>query len=64
MKQHSLTIAIGALLLIVFGFLLFTFQVRQTEVAVVATFGKPTRDITRPASPLDTWRGQEYYDLS
>jgi membrane protease subunit HflC len=43
MKRSPLTIIIGALLLIIFGFLLFTFQVRQSEVAVVTTFGQPTR---------------------
>jgi membrane protease subunit HflC len=42
MKQNFLTVVIGALLLLIFGLLLFVFQVRQSEVAVVTTFGKPT----------------------
>lgn len=49
MKRNSLTIVIGILLILIFGLLLFTFQVRVTQVAVVTTFGKPTRDITEPS---------------
>jgi membrane protease subunit HflC len=37
-----MTIVIGAVLIVVFALLLFVFQVRQSEVAVVTTFGKPT----------------------
>ena len=48
MKRNPLTLVIGLLLIIIFGLLLFTFQVRTTEVAVVTTFGKPTRPITEP----------------
>ncbi|MDB6040115.1 MAG: hypothetical protein JWM99_3956 [Verrucomicrobiales bacterium] len=48
MRRNSLTLVVGALLLIIFLLLLFTFQVRQTEVAVVTTFGKPTRFIDQP----------------
>ena len=46
MKRNPLTLVIGLLLIIIFGLLLFTFQVRTTEVAVVTTFGEPTRPIT------------------
>ncbi|MCI0540722.1 MAG: protease modulator HflC [Verrucomicrobiales bacterium] len=43
MKQrNTLTLVIGSLLLLIFVVLLFTFQVRQTEVAVVTTFDKPS----------------------
>ena len=42
MKRNSLTIIIGAVLVLIFALLLFVFQVRQSETAVVATFGKPT----------------------
>ena len=43
MKQrNAVTLIIGALLLLIFVALLFTFQVRQTEVAVVTTFDKPS----------------------
>jgi membrane protease subunit HflC len=48
MKRNPLTLIIGLVLILIFGFLLFTFQVRTTEVAVVTTFGKPTRPITEP----------------
>jgi membrane protease subunit HflC len=37
-----MTIVIGAVLIVIFALLLFIFQVRQSEVAVVTTFGKPT----------------------
>jgi membrane protease subunit HflC len=48
MKKNSLTIIVGAVLVVVFGMLLFAFQVRTTQVAVVTTFGKPTRSVTEP----------------
>jgi membrane protease subunit HflC len=52
MKRNSLTILVGVLLLVIFGLLLFTFQVRQTEIALVTTFDKPTRYITEPGFQL------------
>lgn len=48
MKRNSLIIIVGLLLIIIFGFWLCFFQVRTTEVAVVTTFGKPTRPLTEP----------------
>jgi membrane protease subunit HflC len=48
MKRTPLTVIIGCLLLVIFGFLLFSFQVRQSEVVVVTRFGKPTRTLTEP----------------
>jgi modulator of FtsH protease HflC len=42
MKRNLLTIVIGAVLVVIFALLLFVFQVRQSEVAVVTTFGKIT----------------------
>ena len=44
MNKNPLSIAIGAVLLVIFVVLLFVFQVRQSEVALVTTFGKPSRD--------------------
>ncbi len=41
-KQNLLTIIIAAVLVGIFALLLFTFQVRQSEVVVVSTFLKPT----------------------
>jgi modulator of FtsH protease HflC len=52
MKYNSVTIAIGALLLLIFATLLFVFQVRTTEVAVITTFGRPTRNIEKPGAYL------------
>jgi membrane protease subunit HflC len=46
MKKNPLTFVIGLLLIVIVGLLLFTFQVRQSEVAVVTTFGKPSGAIT------------------
>jgi len=40
MKRNPFTIAVGALLLLIFVLLLFLFQVRTTELAVVTTFGR------------------------
>ncbi len=50
MKRNPLTLVIGALLLLIVAMLLFFFQVRKSEVAVVTTFGKPTRPITEPGA--------------
>lgn len=46
MKKNATTIVIAAVLLVIFVLLLFTFQVRQSEVVVKATFGKPTETLT------------------
>ncbi|MGO8765084.1 MAG: protease modulator HflC [Limisphaerales bacterium] len=43
MKRNVMTLVIGAILVVIFLLLLFTFQVRQTEIAVVTTFGKPVQ---------------------
>lgn len=48
MKRNFLTLAIAAVLIVIFALLLFTFQVRISEVAVVTTFGKPTHPIKEP----------------
>jgi membrane protease subunit HflC len=52
MKQNALKLVIGAILLVIFVLLVFVFQVRRSEVAVVTTFGKPTRD----AGPGAHWK--------
>jgi len=49
MKRNFLTVAVGAVLVVIFVLLLFTFQVRKSEVAVVTTFGRPTQNITEPS---------------
>jgi membrane protease subunit HflC len=48
MKKNPLNMTIGALLILIFGLVMFLFQVRVSEVAVVTTFGRPTRPITEP----------------
>jgi membrane protease subunit HflC len=47
-NRNPITLITGAILALIFLFMLFTFQVRQTEVAVVTTFGKFSRGIDRP----------------
>lgn len=48
MKKNPLTLTIGILLILIVGLLLFMFQVRKSEVVVVTTFNKPTRNVTEP----------------
>lgn len=55
MNRNPISIAIGAILILIFLALLFLFQVRQAEIAVVTTFGKPTRQIDKPGGPHVKW---------
>jgi modulator of FtsH protease HflC len=48
MKNNRLTLVVGVILVVVFFLLLFTFQVRQTEVVMVTTFDRPTRPESEP----------------
>ena len=50
MKRNTLTLTIGILLLFIVALLLFVFQVRKSEVVVVTTFSKPTREYTKPGA--------------
>src|SRR5471032_3406391 len=62
MKKNLLTIIIGAVLVVIFGLLLFVFQVRQSEVAVVTTFGRPVQNITEPGAYFKwPWPVQNVY---
>jgi len=45
MKQNPVTLVTAGVLALIFVFMLFSFQVRQTEVAVVTTFGRYARSI-------------------
>ena len=64
MKRNPLTLIIGLLLIIIFGLWLFVFQVRTTEVAVVTTFGNPTRPITEPGAYFKApWPIQKVWTL-
>ena len=46
MKQNNITLVTSGVLLLIFLCMLFTFQVRQTEVAVVTTFGRFSHSVT------------------
>jgi membrane protease subunit HflC len=48
MNRKNINLAIGLLLMVLFLALLVTFQVRQTELAIVTTFGKVTSTETTP----------------
>jgi len=52
MKRNPLIIAIGLLLILIVGVLLFVFQVRTSEVVVITRFGRPDRDVTTPGPHL------------
>jgi membrane protease subunit HflC len=61
MKRNLLTIVTAAVLVVIFALLLFVFQVRQSEIAVVTTFGKPT-GIAEPGPHLKwPWPIQKVY---
>jgi modulator of FtsH protease HflC len=62
MKRNTLTVTIGALLILIFALLLFMYQVRTTEVAVVTTFGRPTLDVTNAGAYFKwPWPVQKVY---
>lgn len=48
MKSNPITWITGGVLVVIFALMLFTFQVRQTEVAVVTTFSKFSHSIPDP----------------
>lgn len=50
MKKNLLTIIVSLVLALIFVMILFVFQVRQSEVAVITRFGKPVRDVTQPGA--------------
>ncbi len=62
MKKNSLTLIIGAALIVLFVLLLFVFQVRTTQVAAVTTFSKPTGEITNAGAYFKwPWPVQKVY---
>jgi membrane protease subunit HflC len=64
MKRNPITIITGAVLAVIFICMLFTFQVRQTEVAVVTTFGKYSRSITNAGFQFRLpWPIQKIYEF-
>ena len=48
MKRNPVTLITATLIAVIFLAMLFAFQVRLTEVAVVTTFGKYTRTVDQP----------------
>ncbi len=54
MNRKILNITVGILLVLIFGLWLFVFQVRRSEIALVTTFGNPTRILTN-AGPYLKW---------
>ena len=62
MKRNSLTVVIGAVLVLIFALLLFVFQVRRSEVAVIATFGRPVATYTNAGAYFKwPWPVQKVY---
>jgi membrane protease subunit HflC len=47
-KRNIITIVVGAALVVILALLLFAFQVRYGQVAVVTTFGKPVHNYDQP----------------
>lgn len=54
MKRSPLTIVVAAILIVIFGLLLFVYQVRKSEVAVVTLFGK-IHDVKTTPGPALRW---------
>src|SRR6266702_4662944 len=52
MKRNLSVLFVGVLLLLIGCLLLFVFQVRKSEVVVVTTFGKATRNVVDPGPHL------------
>ena len=62
MKRNFITLITAAVLIIIFVLLLFTFQVRYSEVAVVTTFGRITGAPREPGLHLRwPWPIQQVY---
>ena len=62
MKRNLITLLTAAVLVVIFALLLFTFQVRQSQVAVVTTFGRITGPPREPGLHLRwPWPIQQVY---
>lgn len=62
MKKNPITLITAGLIGLIFLLMLFTFQVRQTEVAVVTTFGRYSRSIDQPGLQFRLpWPFQKVY---
>lgn len=64
MKRNLLTLVIGGVLILIFALLLFVFQVRQSEIAVVTRFGRVDREKSEPGPYLRwPWPIENVYKL-
>jgi modulator of FtsH protease HflC len=64
MKRNPITIITGVVLVVLFLFMLFSYQVRETEVAVVTTFGRYSRSIEEPGFKLRLpWPVEKVYEF-
>jgi modulator of FtsH protease HflC len=64
MKRNPITMITGAVLVVMFMFMLFSYQVRETEVAVVTTFGRYSRSIEEPGFKLRLpWPVEKVYEF-
>jgi membrane protease subunit HflC len=62
MKRNPVTLVTAGLIAVIFAAMLFAFQVRQTEVAVVTTFGRYSRTVDTPGFQLRLpWPVQNVY---
>lgn len=48
MKRNPLTLVVGAIVVLVFAAMMFAFQVRESQVALVTTFGRYTGGVREP----------------
>lgn len=64
MKRSPLTLAVAFILILIFGLLLFVYQVRKSEVAVVTFFGKIDRVKETPGPGFQLpWPIEKVYTL-
>src|SRR5271157_3300542 len=64
MKRNPLTLLVAFILIVIFGLLLFIYQVRKSEAAVVTRFGKIDRVKTEPGPGLRwPWPIEDVYKL-
>jgi membrane protease subunit HflC len=64
MKRNPLTLSIAFILIVIFGLLLFVYEVRRSESAVVVRFGKIDRVKTEPGPGLRwPWPIENVYKL-
>ena len=62
MNKRRISIIAGIVLLLIFASILFIFQVRQSQVAVVTTFGSYSRTIEQPGIQFKLpWPIQKVY---